>query len=49
LLRLADSVLGVAEELRAETAEALCPKKRTLAAFATCWGIGGSWHVIVWL
>ncbi len=47
LLRFADCVLGVTEELRAETAEALCPQDRPLAAAATCWGIGGSWHCIL--
>jgi len=35
LLCLADCVLGVTEELRAETAEALCPQKHALAALAT--------------
>lgn len=35
LLRFTDGVLGVTEELRAESAEAFCPEKRTLAACTT--------------
>ena len=42
-----DSVLGITEELRAESAEALGPKQRALAARAAGGGIGGTWHFVL--
>ena len=47
LLSLADSVLGVAIELRAETAETLGAKQNALAARAACGGVGSTWHVVL--
>ena len=44
--RLADSVLGVTEEFRAETAETLGTKQNALAARPAGRGIGGTWHVL---
>jgi hypothetical protein len=45
-LRLADSVLGVTEEFRAETAETLGTEQNALAARAAGRGIGGTWHLL---
>ena len=44
--RLADGVLGVTEEFRAEPAETLGTKQHALAARTTGRGIGGTWHVL---
>lgn len=49
LLRFTDGVLGVTEELRAETAEALGPQDRALAARTAGGRIGRSWHCVLWL
>ena len=49
LLRFADGVLGVTEELRAETAEALGPQDRALAARTAGGRICRSWQCVLWL
>ena len=44
--RLADGVLGVTKEFRAESAETLGTKQNALAARAAGRGIGGTWHLL---
>ena len=49
LLGLVDGVLGIAEELGAETPEALGPKEDALAALATGGAVCGTWHAGIFL